>query len=533
MRGKLFLWSFVSSVLLCAAWPDWGFSPLLFVAFIPLLLMQQTVSTDNRLRARHLYMYAFVAFLIWNVVCTWWVWISSAGGSVMAMVSNSLLMALTFLVFHKIKRFLPVRIGSFALIPVWVSFEFLHHYWDISWPWLTLGNGFADSPALIQWYEYTGTFGGSIWVLLINVLLFECWSNRNTWMREWPKRLVWWSTTAVLLFIPIVISLVQYSRFDVTANRTYGLNVVVVQPNIDPYVKFNSDFRGQLEVMLKLAESKMDSTTDYVVMPETALVEDIWEHQLEFSTSVRMLRDFQKKYPRVKIVTGASTAKIYEEGDKLSATARKFKNMPGSFDSYNTALQIDSMPEVQIYHKSKLVPGVEKMPFPAILKPLENFAIDLGGTSGSLGMQDDREIFVAPKKGQGKIAPVICYESIYGDYVGDYVRLGADFIFIITNDGWWGNTPGYRQHLRYGRLRAIETRKSIARSANTGISCFINQRGDIEQATAWWVETAIKQRIYSTQGETFYTRYGDYLAWLMVVLFGSLFVFIIARKIVW
>ncbi|MGL4596104.1 MAG: apolipoprotein N-acyltransferase, partial [Bacteroidia bacterium] len=311
------------------------------------------------------------------------------------------------------------------------------------------------------------------------------------------------------------------------------LNVVVVQPNIDPYVNFSSDFREQLEVMLKLAESKIDSTTDYVVMPETALVEDIWEHQLDFSTSIRMLRDFRKKYPRLKIVTGASTAKIYEDGNNLSATARKFKNMPGWFDSYNTALQVDSLAEVQIYHKSKLVPGVEKMPFPAIMKPLESFAINLGGTSGSLGMQDEREIFIAPKNGQGKIAPVICYESIYGDYVGDYIRKGADFIFIITNDGWWGNTPGYRQHLRYGRLRAIETRKSIARSANTGISCFINQRGDIEQATSWWVATSIKQRIYSTQGETFYTRYGDYLAWFMLMLWGTTLIFVLAKRMGW
>ena len=82
-------------------------------------------------------------------------------------------------------------------------------------------------------------------------------------------------------------------------------------------------------------------------------------------------------------------------------------------------------------------------------------------------------------------------------------------IFIITNDGWWGNTPGYKQHASFASLRAIENRKSVARSANTGISCFINQRGDITQATKWWVPTAINGIINKNNETTFYTQNGD------------------------
>jgi apolipoprotein N-acyltransferase len=134
-------------------------------------------------------------------------------------------------------------------------------------------------------------------------------------------------------------------------------------------------------------------------------------------------------------------------------------------------------------------------------------------------MQEERTVFVS-KYGPGKVAPVICYESIYGDYVGQYIRNGAEFIFIVTNDGWWKDTPGYKQHLLFGRLRAIETRKSIARSANTGISCFVNQRGDIDQPQPWDTATAIKQTLVSNEGMTFYTRYGDLIAiamsWLSV-----------------
>jgi apolipoprotein N-acyltransferase len=96
----------------------------------------------------------------------------------------------------------------------------------------------------------------------------------------------------------------------------------------------------------------------------------------------------------------------------------------------------------------------------------------------------------------------------------------------MTNDGWWDDTPGYHQHLAYGSLRAIETRKPIARSANTAISCFIDIRGDVQQPQKWWDSVAIRQKLITTNALTFYTRHGDYIAigmywisWLLVVWF--------------
>src|SRR5258706_1529504 len=148
------------------------------------------------------------------------------------------------------------------------------------------------------------------------------------------------------------------------------------------------------------------------------------------------------------------------------------------------------------------------MPYPSVFGFLDKYSIDMGGMSGSLGTQDDRNVFA---HGNYKAAPVICYESIFGDFLSGYVRNGAEMIFIITNDGWWGNSPGYKQHAAYGRLRAVEFRRSIARSANTGISCFINQRGDVEQATPWWTEEVIKARLNKNDALTFYAKHGDYI----------------------
>ena len=183
---------------------------------------------------------------------------------------------------------------------------------------------------------------------------------------------------------------------------------------------------------------------------------------------------------------------------------------------------------IQLYHKSKLVPGVEVMPYPRIFGFLEKYSIQLGGTSGSLGTQAERTNFITSNG--TKIAPAICYESIYGGFMSNYIRGGAQMIAVITNDGWWNDTPGYRQHKDYSRLLAVEFRKSVARSANTGISCFINQRGDIMQETEWWEEEAIKETIYQNNIVTFYARYGDYIGFIADFISVSLLLFMGAKR---
>ena len=202
-------------------------------------------------------------------------------------------------------------------------------------------------------------------------------------------------------------------------------------------------------------------------------------------------KKYLQAYPKATMIVGASTYRSYDNDGPHSETAHQFKDSKNYYDAFNTALQIDKRDSIQVYHKSRLVPGVEIMPYHTVFGFLEKLTIDLGGTSGSLGIQNERTNFISPVG--TKIAPAICYESIYGGFMSAYIRNGAQLIFVITNDGWWGNTPGFRQHMNYARLLAIEFRKSIARSANTGISCFINQRGDVIQHTGWWVEDAIRQ----------------------------------------
>lgn len=554
-RTKLLILSLLSGVLLFLGWPPLGWPVILFFAFVPLLWVEEAFSSRKiKSKPALLFGLSYLTFLIWNVSTTWWIWNASPGGAAMAILANSFLMSIVFWTFHIAKkRLLAVTAtGSSTtiwLFPIfWLAFEHFHHRWDLTWPWLTLGNAFADNHTWIQWYEYTGVPGGSLWVLIVNGLFFE-------WLRSSAENRKKGFAIAATILLPIGISLFMYhteqsrNAEQVTPELKHysgRVNVVVVQPNIDPYSEkfYGMNFEEQLDKMLGLAKQKVDSTTDYLVFPETALTENMWEDELQQASSVQILKDFLRDYPKLKIITGASTYYMYQGNEKLSATARKHGNSNNYFDAYNTALQIDNSGKIQVYHKSKLVPGVERMPYPTIFGFLENLAIDLGGTAGSLGTQDERTVFIPRpfshpngnenrkmSNGEIGIAPVICYESIYGEYVCDYINNGASLIFIITNDGWWGNSAGYEQHLLYGRLRAIETRKWIARSANTGISCFINERGDFSQLTEWWKPAVISESISSNAEKTFYIKYGDLIGRVGLYLSALILVFVFLKAL--
>ena len=497
----------LSGLLFTAAWPVDGFPFLLFFAFIPLFLIEGKLK-----KRKSVFAHSFLAFLLWNIFTTFWIVHATWFGVVMAVIINSLLMAFAFTLFSWIKSQLGTKRGWWAFVCVWLSFEYLHFNWDLSWPWLTLGNGFASYLSLVQWYEYTGVLGGSLWILIANILAYRVFYRRK------------FVGFALWVLLPIGISLLVKPKLSETEN----VNVVVVQPNINPYGEKFGGLTGdeQLEKLLTLANEKVDRTTDYLIGPETALTGGLWENNLEQSSLIKRLQNYLQEYPQLKIIVGASTYKLFEEGEVLSETVRYHKGANRYYDAYNTALQLDTS-GVQLYHKSKLVQGVEMMPFAPILKHFKWLSINLGGVSGSLGSQSERSVF---RSNQAQVAPIICYESIYGEYVLDYVRSGADLLSIITNDGWWKDTPGYRQHLVYASLRAIETRRAIARSANTGTSAFIDPLGNIVQPTSWWEPAVIQQELPLHRGITFYTIYGNYIGRLAAFVSAILIFYVIAKR---
>lgn len=530
-RFHKFLLSLSSGLLLSIGWPERGFPVLLFLGFVPLLILEyEQWRNRNTNHASALLPYIVVAISSWVLLTTWWVYISTPIGIVATVLVNTSLVGGAFYLFHVTHRRLPgVTAPYVALIGYMLTAEYIHLRWDLNFPWLNLGNGFAAYPKWIQWYEYTGIFGGSLWILVVNILLFFFVRDVILEHTHGTKTYIRLAATLAIVIAPIWLSVSMYNSYKEKVNP---IDVVVVQPNLDPYnEQYALDPMVVTDRMLALAAEKSDSATDFAVFPESAIQEYIFEDQIEHSPSIARLRDFAERYRRMNIVTGISSRKVFEPGEPLSPTARKFSDADRYYDSYNTALYVAHNGTLQKYHKSKLTPGVENMPYLNLFPFLKKFAIDLGGTTGSLGINPDQTPFFI-RKGL-KIAPVICYESVYGEFLNRFVQNGANAIFVITNDGWWGNTPGHRQHMLFSVLRAVETRRSIARSANTGISCFINQRGDISQRTAYWVPASIRQKINANDTITFYVKHGDYIGRFFIavaLLFGVLTIYTSLRR---
>ena len=499
------LLALLGAALLWAGWPihPAPLTVLLFVGFVPYLRLEQVLTEQGAKRGR-VFANTYFFLLLWNAFTTWWVSYSTLGGGIAAVVLNAALMCLPLMAFRRTKERLGAKMGYFSLPIYWIAFEQLHLHWDLTWPWLTLGNGFAAVPTWVQWYEYTGFLGGSMWVWGVNILLFWAWSGRRRlpyWTNSWP---------ALAIGLPLIFSFGLGHSYQ---EKGPAAEVLVIQPNVDPYEeKFPGTarfiaFDEQLRRLLERTEQNLTPQTHLVLWPETTLDETYFESTFDREGKVQRIRqELLARHPGLSLLTGITSVMRYPDKEHATVTARHRDDL-GYYDVFNTAAFFpDATAPAQFYHKSRLVPGVEKIP-PVLTGLLKN--IDLGGVAGSYGSQEERTVFRAPNTPTIKLAPIICYESIYGDFIAQYAHNGANLLGIITNDGWWSDSPGHEQHLVYGALRAIETRRDVARSANTGISGFVNQHGEITQRTGWWVGAAAHTTVHLNEEQTFYVRYGE------------------------
>jgi len=524
-KKHLLLLSLLSGLLLSLAWPRDGFAGLMFLAFIPFLFIEDHISKNRQDFHRFaVLIYTYPGFLLWNILTTWWIWNSTEVGAVGALIANSFFMAVIFSLYSFSKKHVYGKNHAYFILPFyWISFEYWHLNWDMSWPWLSIGNAFANMPEWVQWYEYTGTFGGALWILILNILFYRLIKSGWKGGIQLRDKIVWGSLAAIILLAPLLISDSIYRNYE---EEERPVNIILTQANINPYTEqYDLPPTDIIDRNLDPVREIIDHETDFVISPESTIQESIWEHRLRYSPGLKHIHNFISEYPNVSVVIGASSFKEYFDGDEVSVTARKFRDADVYYDAYNTVFFMDVKGKYEVYHKSKLTPAVEKMPFPRYLKFLDNFAIDLGGTVGSLGTDEIRKVYHRPSDSLG-VSAAICYESIYGEFFSRFVRNGAEVMFITTNDGWWGNTAGHRQHFIYARLRAIETRRSIARSANTGISAFINQRGDIMQESNYWEPAILKDTINANDKITYYTLQGDYIA--RIAAFVSVMLLLIA-----
>ncbi|MDO3640654.1 apolipoprotein N-acyltransferase [Mucilaginibacter sp. L3T2-6] len=530
---KNILLSILSGLMLWIAWPPTPYTTFfLFFGFVPLLLaVENIIRSDYKKKGKKIFGTAFLGFLVWNALSVYWVYnalkmVGAVAAVPVSLIPYSLaplLMAAVVWLYYRLRLTIKRGWALAGLVCFWVGYEYLNQTWDLHFPWMTLGNGFAVTHQWVQWYEYTGVYGGTVWIWALNILLFLIYTG----LREAPnkklrtKLIIAFSVTLVL---PLSFSLYRYYGYHEQKNPS---NIVIAQPNIDPYEKYGAiPPLVQLDILKNLSDSLGQKNTEFFIWPETALANEINEDHIRTDAAFNKVQQFLNKYKNGNVLTGAETYKVYNRPTTKSEFYDEQSRL--YFDHFNAAINIENSAEVQFYHKSKLVPGAEALPFPTTLGFLKPVFAQLGGATGMYGGQDEPGVFYS-QSGIGA-APVICFDSIWGDWVADAVHEGAQFIAVITNDGWWENTSGKDQHFDYAKLRAIETRRWVCQSANTGISGFINQRGDVVQHSQWWVKTALKQDINLNSDMTFYVLHGDYIAKIGSLLAILGMVFIVVRR---
>jgi len=481
---------------------------ILLFAFVPLLWLEQAFTANG---TKGCWKYYALTFVIWNALTVFWVCYSTLAGGLFAIFGNAFQMFVIFAIFRRVKKWFLKKgkndvLAYIFLAVLWIAWELFYFDAEISFPWLVLGNGFATNVSLVQWYEVTGVLGGSLWIWIINLMIFFFFRQKIT------KRKV--ILLGILVVVPIIISIIRFYTYK---EPERPVEVVVVQPNIDPWKEKYSTMtqEEQDRKILSLARDQITASTRYVIAPETSVHEIVLGNYYS-SSSVVLYRQLVKEYPGTAFIFGANTIGFYPASSvKPTPSARPFRDR--WYEVYNSAVQLDTTDRIQIYHKSKLVVGSEKMPYIDMFPFIEKLSLDLGGTTGTLGTQTERTVFTR-KDSRETTGVAICYESVYGEFFTGYVKNGANFMTVITNDGWWRNTPGYRQHVSYASLRAIETRRSVAHSANTGISALINQKGERLIQTQWWEPVAFNGTINLNDTLTFYVKHGDYVGRISVVV---------------
>ncbi len=528
-KKQLILIASLTGILLALAWPTFGFAPILFVAIVPMLWLENYIASNKEKFSKFsVFHYSFLAFFIFNFLTSYWILYATFFG-IVAPLFNAFLGALVFQTYHNIKKVVFNNHKGFFVLPIlWISIEFLHHHWELTWPWMTFGNGFSTMPIMVQWYEYTGVFGGSLWIWITNYFAYQTIkqieiSDKVGKLKLISKKLFTFNLLkfVLVIFIPVSISLIIWTSFEEEKNTP--VDVVILQPNLEPYDNTKMLSNNQIvNLLISLTEQKADQNTSFILAPEGCLEERIWEDQMQENYNLAKISKFVSQYPKAQMIVGSFSRRLQSEEEKTEAS-RKIEFAPLPYYSvYNSAINIQRDNKFEVYHKTKLVPGVERLPFKKYIGKILDFAIKLGNLPvGTLAVDDNHNLFIS-QDSKTKVTTPICYESVYGEFVAKRVREGAELIFIMTNDSWWKDTQGYKQHASYASLRAIETRRPIARSANTGISCFVSPKGEISQKTKFWTQDVIKASLVPQTKITFYVKYGDYIA--RICLFSSIII---------
>ncbi|MBW7887054.1 MAG: apolipoprotein N-acyltransferase [Bacteroidetes bacterium] len=524
INKNLLTLSLGTAILLGISFPPFPTGFFAMVGFVPFLLLIDKIDFYGKF-----FRYSYFTFFIFCVITLYWTggfthhkdpYLMLAGGALL------LFLPLVFTVFASFIFFVRKKIKKnyslFFLPFLWVTCEWLLAYGEFSFPWLTLGNSQTYQVTKIQIADITGVYGLSFWILFINavVYIFVTTFSFKEIRQNIKKAIYSLGIIFLLYFIPDIYGIPKiYNGFSDKKEFSIG----VIQPNLDPWDKWEGadSFVGrwnQVKKYLNVINNHLKDSLDIVVLPETAILLNLPELHDQYN-EYKTFIDTNK----ISILTGYVKVKYYREGN-IPVSASKISGTDIFYDSYNSIMFTQpSTYNSQIYSKMRLVPLAERIPYaetaPFLIEPLR-----WGVGVSNWGKGTDSTVFF-DNKTNSKFLAMICYESIYPEFVSSFVKKGAEFLVFITNDSWWGNTSGAQQHKQYAVLRAVENRRWVIRCANGGVSCFIDPLGNIFEETKMYSENYISKKISLQTEQTYYTKHGDLFAricaWfsLLILLF--------------
>jgi apolipoprotein N-acyltransferase len=500
----------LTGMLLGLAFPPFPLGALAYVGFVPyFILLERLPSTGRMLR------YSYLTFFVFCAISLYWVggfthmrdpYLMVAGGILLLWQPVYFTVAAT--VFFFVRKWLGTTAGTAAFPVIWVTFEWLYALGELSFPWLTIGNTQTYYLSTIQFIDVTGVYGLSLWILILNVIAY--FAVKSAIAHGVTRRmLVPAALFAAVCILPQIYTWTM-SAESATRSDKQPLTIGIVQPNIDPWDKWEgaSTFAGRwrqtLHFLSLVGQQKKDSV-DISILPESAILLNL-PATGDYYQRVQSTLDSLN----IGLISGYLGMHIYAPGTEPPSSST-FRGTNVHYDAYNAVMYLEPHQMfVQTYNKMRLVPFAERIPYaddvPFLIEPLR-----WGVGISNWGLGKDSTVFKDVRH-DVKFLAMICYESIFPEYVSTYVKKGAEFLVFITNDSWWGNTSGARQHNRYAVLRAVENRRWVARCANGGISSFIDPLGNMYDATEMYTEVSIHHAITPRTELTFYSKHGDWLA---------------------
>lgn len=526
---KTFVLCFFTGIILGLAFPPFNLSYLIiagYAIFIGII--------HNSKNYKSLFIRAYIVFFFFDLVALSWIALSGMrenadrflilGGTLTILIHCVLNQIPVFIYYFIYKNLNFKKYWSYnqSIIPssglsliffpfIFTSYEYFMSLTEVSFPWLTTGNAFTNQIVKIQFADVTGVFGISLWSFILSSLFFYLFhilrypgpSEKNIFSRK-PL-----SVTVIIILLFVAPNFYTYfsgAEKEYSKNEiTDTVNIGIVQPNINPWFKWSAKSSDLVQTYVQSIRdiAKKDSTAELIVLPETAVT--FYLLYPAFKDRFEPLKNIVDSIG-IPVLIGFPDMDVYNDSSRARTDSRQLSN-GNYYDIYNAVALLEKNKSVyQKYAKNKLVIGSERMPYQEKIIFLKNLITwGVGISSYQIGL--DTTIF---NTGNLKFNTAICYESIYPEFFSKFIKKGAEFGVIITNDGWWGKLPGTYQHNRFAVIRAIENRRWLVRCANTGISGVIDPYGNFYEQTNINEEALIITAIGLRDKITFYTKYGDY-----------------------